>query len=75
MQKPAVKQKFRAAVEVNREMCKRCGICIAFCPHQVLGTTSSGYPVADRLDKCTGCKLCYYRCPDFAVEVRKEAVE
>ena len=48
--------------------CKRCGICTAFCPTGALTEGPDGRPVWDR-EKCIGCRLCEYRCPDFAIEV------
>jgi 2-oxoglutarate ferredoxin oxidoreductase subunit delta len=56
-------------VEIFRGWCKKCGICIAFCPHQVLAADDSGYPVVKSPEECTGCLLCEMRCPDFAIVV------
>jgi 2-oxoglutarate ferredoxin oxidoreductase subunit delta len=56
-------------VEIYRGWCKKCGICIAFCPRQVLGQDESGYPVVQDADRCTLCQLCATRCPDFAITV------
>lgn len=49
--------------------CKACGICIEFCPHGVLEADEEGKPLVKNPDKCTNCKLCEYRCPDFALFV------
>lgn len=57
------------AINLDRNLCKRCGICIAFCPQEVFVADAAGYPVVVALEKCTGCQLCFYRCPDLAVEV------
>lgn len=56
-------------VEIYRGWCKKCDICIAFCPRQVLGSDTDGYPVAKDISRCTGCDLCVDRCPDFAIAV------
>jgi len=67
--------KFRVTVIVDR--CKECGLCIAICPVKVLVRSSIenkyGYhpPEPSDIEKCIGCKLCEYNCPDFAIFVEK----
>ncbi len=56
-------------VEIYRGWCKKCGICIAFCPPQILEEDEASYPVVKNPEKCTGCKWCEIRCPDFAIVV------
>ena len=56
-------------VEIYRGWCKKCGICIAFCPPQILEADEESYPAVRDPEKCTGCKLCEIRCPDFAIFV------
>jgi 2-oxoglutarate ferredoxin oxidoreductase subunit delta len=53
--------------------CKRCGICVAFCPKEALETDEWGYPHLAHPDKCTRCRFCEKLCPDFAVTVGEEA--
>ena len=54
-------------VKINKAWCKSCGICIAFCPKQVLGFDEHGK--VDMLDRdgCIKCGQCELRCPDFAI--------
>jgi 2-oxoglutarate ferredoxin oxidoreductase subunit delta len=59
-------------VEIYRGWCKKCGICIAFCPRKVLEADDSSYPIVKFPEKCTGCLLCEKRCPDFAIVVYKD---
>ncbi len=59
-------------IDIYRGWCKKCGICIAFCPHEVLEADKASYPVVKDLEKCNGCRLCEIRCPDFAVVVHKD---
>ncbi len=56
-------------VDVYKGWCKKCGICIAFCPKKVLSAEEDGFPVAGHLEDCTGCRWCELRCPDFAIVV------
>ncbi|MBO8167628.1 MAG: 4Fe-4S binding protein [Thermoanaerobacteraceae bacterium] len=58
-----------ASITLNRSLCKRCLLCVEFCPQKVFTTDQDNYPVITHLDRCRSCYLCIYRCPDFAVEV------
>ena len=59
-------------VDIYRGWCKRCGICIAFCPKEILVADRDSVPTITDLEKCTGCRLCEMRCPDFAIVVTKD---
>jgi 2-oxoglutarate ferredoxin oxidoreductase subunit delta len=54
---------------INRDWCKGCGICVAFCPKTVLELDAQDKAVAVRLEDCIACRLCELRCPDLAIEV------
>jgi 2-oxoglutarate ferredoxin oxidoreductase subunit delta len=56
-------------VDVYKGWCKKCGICIAFCPRKVLSVGDDGFPTASNPEACTGCRWCEFRCPDFAIVV------
>lgn len=58
-----------AKIVINYDWCKKCGICIAFCPVQVFETGREGEPVVARPEKCIKCLLCEKRCPDLALSV------
>jgi 2-oxoglutarate ferredoxin oxidoreductase subunit delta len=49
--------------------CKKCGICAALCPKNVIEAGPEGLPYAARPEDCIQCRLCELRCPDFAVSV------
>jgi 2-oxoglutarate ferredoxin oxidoreductase subunit delta len=57
------------AVVIDLELCKACGICIAFCPTDVFDRDDFGRPVVARLADCTACSFCERHCPDFAIDV------
>jgi 2-oxoglutarate ferredoxin oxidoreductase subunit delta len=49
--------------------CKRCGICVAFCPKNVLEAGPTGHPRSAHPEDCIRCHMCELRCPDFAISV------
>jgi len=56
-------------LRVYKDWCKRCGICVSFCPKEALEKDSRGYPKWREKEACVLCRLCELRCPDFAIEV------
>jgi len=65
----------KGAVEISRELCKGCELCISFCPKGIISVSdklnSSGYMPAVFNDngECTGCAICALVCPEVAIEV------
>ncbi|MCE1247621.1 MAG: 4Fe-4S binding protein [Firmicutes bacterium] len=55
-------------VYVARGWCKRCGICVTFCPVKALDRDSDGVPVVFE-DACISCGTCEIMCPDYAIVV------
>lgn len=60
---------------LNKERCKGCEYCVAFCPTQALVMSeemnAKGYLIPKEASngKCVGCGLCEAVCPDFAIWV------
>ena len=67
MTKPKLKQHL-----ITPDWCKGCGICVAFCPKNVLALDDSEKVVPVRADDCICCRLCELRCPDLAIEIETE---
>ena len=63
------------AVIINRKFCKGCGICVAFCPKQVLELDELGKVTDKNAAACISCGQCELRCPDFAIQVVKKEKE
>lgn len=55
------------SVEVKREWCKGCNICVSFCPKNVLELDEEEKIVVARREDCIKCFQCEMRCPDFAI--------
>jgi 2-oxoglutarate ferredoxin oxidoreductase subunit delta len=65
-------QKLPVRITINEKWCKKCGICITFCPKKVLVPDDQGKPVVQNPEKCIQCMLCEIHCPDFAIEVEEK---
>ncbi len=63
--------KSRGRVIIYRKWCKECGICIAFCPRDVLARGEDGSTQVANPEACTACRWCELHCPDFAITVRR----
>lgn len=73
--KKNIKKKDAFDILIYKIWCKRCGICVAFCPNEVLGFDKAQNLVVLNSKACIGCGLCELRCPDYAIEIleKKEA--
>lgn len=65
----------KGAIQVEKDRCKGCGICINACPYQVIAMSKNlnikGYPYAymAQPDLCKGCENCGIVCPDGVISV------
>jgi 2-oxoglutarate ferredoxin oxidoreductase subunit delta len=59
-------------IEINDSWCKGCGICVEFCPKDVLQMTVMDKVAVKNLEACTKCLRCEQLCPDFAIVVHGE---
>lgn len=63
----------KTKINVIEIRCKGCGLCVEYCPENVLRLSDKfnpkGYhpPEAIDPDNCAGCRFCEEVCPEFAI--------
>jgi len=57
-------------VEIKKEWCKSCGICVDACSRGVLEMNGE-FPEVILAEKCNACGMCEVMCPDFAIDIEK----
>ncbi len=64
-----------AKIQVLKNYCKSCRLCIEACPRDVLQigeeVNENGYEIVEMKEnaECIGCKMCAVMCPEAAIEV------
>ncbi|MEP9410610.1 MAG: 4Fe-4S binding protein [Candidatus Brocadia sp.] len=61
-------QKRKGIVHINHEYCKRCAICVNFCPVKNLEIRQQKLI---ELERCIACRMCQRYCPDMAIEIEE----
>ena len=65
----------KVLTEVDEAYCKGCGLCIAFCPHDVLDIAPTPnrrgvFPARVAApEACRGCGRCALVCPEAAIRI------
>lgn len=68
----------KGRININKELCKECQLCIQVCPKNLIQLSeefnSKGYhPIRfSENGECTGCTVCAIMCPEIAIEVYRE---
>jgi NAD-dependent dihydropyrimidine dehydrogenase PreA subunit len=56
-------------LQLDKEKCTGCGMCLLVCPHAVLGI-DNGHAQIENRDACMECGACARNCPTEAVTVQ-----
>ncbi len=56
-------------IEIKKELCKNCNICVEICPLDVLVESNDITPSIKYRDDCQSCYLCSISCPEGAIIV------
>jgi 2-oxoglutarate ferredoxin oxidoreductase subunit delta len=59
----------RGKVELDRQECKGCGVCVDSCPLKALELSADlnrygVHPAQHKGELCSGCGICYFVCPE-----------
>lgn len=55
-------------LELKKDKCKGCGLCIEVCPHRVFVMQNGRAGIVDK-DRCMECGACALNCPFKAISV------
>lgn len=56
-------------LELDREKCNGCGMCLIVCPHDVFAMEGRKAIIQDK-DACMECGACEMNCPEGAIRVK-----
>ena len=64
-------------IEVNKDLCSGCGVCVAVCPFDATRLEKSNEGLVAVIDdlKCKRCGLCVTACPAGAITIKDSFVE
>jgi indolepyruvate ferredoxin oxidoreductase beta subunit len=61
-------------IEIDEKRCRSCAVCWEICAPDVLGFEAPlNKAIVTAAGQCTGCRLCEWLCPDWAIVVRLKA--
>lgn len=67
------KPKRSFVLEIDESRCRSCAVCWEVCEPRVLASEPPfNKAIVVDLDACTGCRLCEWLCPDWAIVVRAD---
>lgn len=53
-------------VEIQQDKCKKCGICLVYCPTNTIKLIDGKYFIEN--EYCKGCGVCIHECPAKAIK-------
>lgn len=64
-----------AILNVRREWCKGCDLCIDACPEDILALDETDKIYVKDISACIFCGICAERCPDFVFSLIRSQKE
>jgi len=64
----------KVEIYIDKDLCKRCYICVELCPKNVFGADDMGLPYIKDANLCTKCLFCELHCPEYAIEVMQKEI-
>ncbi|KON33328.1 MAG: hypothetical protein AC479_04865 [miscellaneous Crenarchaeota group-6 archaeon AD8-1] len=58
-----------AVVNINQDLCSRCGVCYSICPYDAIKRDSESGEVAIDIQECQVCGICSSACPVAAIDM------
>ena len=58
-------------IQIEKNLCKKCNICVELCPKKVFGADELGKPFVQDESACTHCLTCELHCPEYAIEIER----
>ncbi|HWR06486.1 4Fe-4S dicluster domain-containing protein [Sporomusa sp.] len=58
-------------LDFSGEKCSACGLCIDYCPRDVLRKGDEGVPFMKYRDDCWYCDICSFVCPHKAITLKE----
>jgi 2-oxoglutarate ferredoxin oxidoreductase subunit delta len=71
----------RYQITIIKDRCKGCGLCVLYCPKEVLemskeiNVKGNFIPQVKKIKNCIGCNLCFKFCPDFAIYCSNNSIK
>lgn len=64
-------------IEVNKDLCSGCGVCVALCPYEAIKIKKEDDKLSMTIDtdKCKRCGLCVAACPSGAITIKDKFSE
>lgn len=54
-------------VDIFEPWCKKCYLCVEFCPNEVFEIIETGAVIVKHPENCNQCTICALHCPDYAI--------
>lgn len=58
-------------IKPDKDKCIQCGLCVNYCPRDVLRMGEDNYPYMEFRDDCWYCDVCTYVCPKQALTLEE----